>query len=273
MISLRSFFNFVCINLFFVGYGYIDYMATLCFSKTWNPFSLLPLFLISLFRNSFLYALLEYNTRSYEMINLGMRNGKSNENQSEILPFFQISLMDAIFLYFLFYQNDISPHYTRDAVFFIPKSFVFEIIFDLFHYIAHRIEHKVPFLYHHFHKYHHTHTHPTFITTYHHHIGDLILSNVIPFYLSYYLCSRVFDISPYMISMLYISKIYIELCGHSGKDIRKVGSFVQCIWIPQLLGISLYTIDHDNHHRWNHFNYGKRFSLWDRVFGTYKETL
>jgi sterol desaturase/sphingolipid hydroxylase (fatty acid hydroxylase superfamily) len=96
---------------------------------------------------------------------------------------------------------------------------------------------------------------------------------VIPFYLSYYLCSRVFDISPYMISMLYISKIYIELCGHSGKDIRKVGSFVQCIWIPQLFSISLYTIDHDNHHRWNHFNYGKRFSLWDRVFGTYKGTL
>ncbi len=71
-----------------------------------------------------------------------------------------------------------------------------------------------------------------------------------------------------MYHMLLISKIYMELCGHSGKDI-KTGSFVQCIWLPRLLNIQLYTVDHDNHHSKNNCNYGKRFSLWDKVFNTY----
>ena len=67
---------------------------------------------------------------------------------------------------------------------------------------------------------------------------------------------------------LYIVKIYLELCGHSGKDIPKTGSFVQCVWLPRLLGISLYTQDHDAPHRFSNGNFGKRFTLWDRVFGT-----
>ncbi len=133
------------------------------------------------------------------------------------------------------------------------------------------MEHKNKFLYNNFHKIHHNHNNPTFITTYHHHICDLIISNSIPLYLSLFISNFFFDISPYLFFVIYISKIYLELCGHSGKDNKKTGSFVQCIWLPQLLNIELYTNDHYNHHKYNNCNYSKRFSLYDKLFNTYKK--
>eukprot|EP01134_Creolimax_fragrantissima_P007419 CFRG7419T1 len=36
-----------------------------------------------------------------------------------------------------------------------------------------------------------------------------------------------------------------------------------------MLGIELYVVDHNWHHVANKGNFGKRFSLWDRVFDTY----
>lgn len=263
MISKRSFLNFLYINLFFYIYGGVE-----DFLYHWMTVKWILLLFLSFFRNSFLHMLLEKNTEKYDFIHL---HRTIPQIPDVIHYYYQASLLDAFNLYLLLHftsnQNDIID-YLWDILFFIPKSFIFEIIFDLFHYIAHRAEHKFHIQYH---SIHHSHLHPTLLTTYVHHIGDLILSNVIPFYLTFFLCQKFFfSISSYMLFMLYLSKIYIELCGHSGKDIKHIGSFVQCIWLPQLLGISLYTIDHDNHHLYNYCNYSKRFSLWDRVFGTYK---
>jgi sterol desaturase/sphingolipid hydroxylase (fatty acid hydroxylase superfamily) len=52
-------------------------------------------------------------------------------------------------------------------------------------------------------------------------------------------------------NFLLVYKEYIEICG------------------PECLGIQLHTEDHDLHHTSSQCNYGKRFCLWDKVFGTY----
>jgi sterol desaturase/sphingolipid hydroxylase (fatty acid hydroxylase superfamily) len=41
--------------------------------------------------------------------------------------------------------------------------------------------------------------------------------------------------------------------------------------LPKWLNIELYCEDHDIHHSVNNCNYSKRFSLWDKVFGTFKD--
>jgi sterol desaturase/sphingolipid hydroxylase (fatty acid hydroxylase superfamily) len=62
---------------------------------------------------------------------------------------------------------------------------------------------------------------------------------------------------------------YQEIAGHLGKAMYPTSSFAQCIWLPRLLGIQLYTEDHDLHHLRLNCNYSKRFSIWDRLFRTY----
>lgn len=265
MISRSSFFNFLYINTLFYSYGFIEYFIYHSFY-----YKLFTLFLLSIFRNYFLYTLLDYNFQKYDYIHLH-RKIESLYDYKE--NFIKISLLDSLNLYFLlnvsnlFYKNVNYYDFLYDMLYFIPKSFIFEIIFDLFHYITHRIEHKTNFFAHRTHHIHHT---PTLVSTFNHHTLDLICTNVIPFYLTTFIYTQLFNIriSTYMLFMLYISKIYIELCGHSGKNIIKDGSFVQCIWLPRFLGIDLYTADHTNHHKYNYCNYSKRFTLWDRLFGT-----
>jgi sterol desaturase/sphingolipid hydroxylase (fatty acid hydroxylase superfamily) len=77
-------------------------------------------------------------------------------------------------------------------------------------------------------------------------------------------------ISLIMLNIILVYKTFIELSGHTGKKLYPSGSFAQFIWLPKMFGIQLYTEDHNLHHSKGNCNYAKRFSLWDRIFGTYK---
>ena len=158
-----------------------------------------------------------------------------------------------------------------DILFFIPVSFLFEIIFDFFHYWTHRMVHMNAFLYINFHKKHHLYIYPTTILEFYHDPIDLILTNSIPFLLTIFIISCMYiPISLFTLNMLIVYKTYIEISGHTGKRLYPSGSFPQFIWLPKLLGIQLYTENHDYHHTHTNCNFSKRFTLWDKVFGTYK---
>ena len=150
---------------------------------------------------------------------------------------------------------------------FLIKSFAFEVIFDLVHYWMHRSAHAHPLLYRWVHKTHHS-------------FGvcaeaslcmsplDVVISYCIPFYVAYYCC--VFGFSPFELQLLSTYLTYQEIGGHLNKYMRPTSSFAQCVWLPRWLGIELYTEDHDKHHSLNNCNFSKRFSLWDKLFGTFK---
>ena len=155
-----------------------------------------------------------------------------------------------------------------DLLLFIPVSFLFEIIFDFFHYWFHRIIHSNTFLYIHLHKKHHKYIKPSALATFYLEPLDLLITMLIPVHLTLLIIPTI---SFYQLNNLLFYKLNIEICGHSEKDFKS-GSFPQCILLPQLFDITLYTKCHHLHHSLNKCNYGKRFSLWDKVFGTYRST-
>jgi len=77
-------------------------------------------------------------------------------------------------------------------------------------------------------------------------------------------------VSLFEFQLCMVYKMFSEISGHSGKILSPTSCFPQCIWLPRALSIQLYTEEHDLHHSSNDYNYAKRFSCWDRVFGTYR---
>lgn len=149
--------------------------------------------------------------------------------------------------------------------FFILKSFLFEIIFDGLHYCVHRASHTYSFLYQ-FHKIHHKFIHPMAITTFYIHPIDLFLSYSVPLIIT----TKLLSINRWEFYLITTYLTYIEIAGHLGKKMYPTSCFAQCIWLPRFFYIELYTEDHDLHHTHFNFNYAKRFSFWDKIFGTFK---
>ena len=164
-------------------------------------------------------------------------------------------------------QSQNTTRYVYDIISFIPYSFIFEVLFDFFHYWTHRICHLYPWLYQKTHKTHHEHDLVSVHTTYHQHYLDIILTNSVPFLLAYSMFP--FKLSLLQIHMILVYKELVEISGHCGRALFPTSSFPQFIWLPRLLSIPLHAEDHHIHHTKRIFNFGKRFSLWDKLFRTY----
>tara|TARA_R100001163_G_C5067572_1_gene206820 strand:+ start:4557 stop:5405 length:849 start_codon:yes stop_codon:yes gene_type:complete len=149
-------------------------------------------------------------------------------------------------------------------------SFCFELIFDFWHYWFHRILHSNKYLYKWIHKRHHKYHNPSAETTFYMTIPDLILSHCVPLMLSsIILFDKGVPLDKFWWISMNIYLTFLEVGGHIGKRLRPTSSFAQCIWLPRFLGIELYTEDHHLHHMKVKCNYSKRFSIWDKLFGTY----
>ena len=122
---------------------------------------------------------------------------------------------------------------------FIMNSFLFELIFDFFHYWAHRTCHASPWLYRNVHKTHHRHSKPSPFTTFEHHPADLILSNVFPCVASFLLLSQlgVHFSTTSELEILFAYKTYIEVAGHAGVD-TNTRSFPQFVWLPDFIQVT-----------------------------------
>lgn len=155
--------------------------------------------------------------------------------------------------------------FAREFAAFIPKSLVFELLFDLFHFAAHWVCHQSTWLYQHVHKRHHMHLHPCPLSTYEQDAVDLCLTNVLPFFLA---ASLGFPLSTLQLHLMFAYKTYVEVAGHSGLEIKGF-SFPQLPLISAL-SICLRVHDHDLHHTHPKFNFAKRFALWDKLFGTFR---
>ncbi|GAB9475513.1 hypothetical protein Gpo141_00012605 [Globisporangium polare] len=95
---------------------------------------------------------------------------------------------------------------------------------------------------------------------------DLCLTNVLPFFLAVRLG---LPLSELQLHLVLAYKTYVEVAGHSGLEIKGF-SFPQLPWLNELFPICLRVHDHDLHHAHPKFNFAKRFSLWDKLFGTFR---
>jgi len=210
--------------------------------------------------------MIEYGTRSKTAINdsiLPMEEYKY-EFHVNVFTATAVESVTHVFIHHFTHLHFSRPTYY-EIVYFIPLSFLFEIIFDFFHYGAHRILHHKS-VYKYLHKKHHKFNHPIAITTFYQDPFDLFVTNSIPTVLA---LSIVPGISYFQFHFITVYKSFIEISGHSGKISYPTTSFPQFIWLPKWLHIELSSEDHDIHHSLNNCNYAKRFSLWDKVFGTY----
>jgi sterol desaturase/sphingolipid hydroxylase (fatty acid hydroxylase superfamily) len=241
----------------------MQYLFIECIIK--NNYNLLVLF-VFLVRNYTLLYFVENASKHKEPIayRLCKEDYKyefdMNVLSSSIIETFSYNI---IHNYYVFNETSI---YT-DILYFIPISFIFEIYFDLFHYIGHRMLHN-KYLYKYLHKKHHKFKHTIPIITFYQDPIDIIITNVFPMMLTLMLIP-IPGISHFQYNAIIIYKTYGEICGHLSKKCYPTVSFCQFIWLPKALNIELHTEEHDFHHSLNNCNFSKRFSLWDKCFGTF----
>jgi sterol desaturase/sphingolipid hydroxylase (fatty acid hydroxylase superfamily) len=231
---------------------------------------LFVIFSLFLLRNYFLIAFVDYGIKDKPRICNDITKYPKEEYLCEfshnVILATLIESVTQTFLrsYFIFYDTNVG----LAIIGFIPISFTFELIFDFFHYWGHRILH-LRLIYPFFHKKHHKFSHPTTITTFYQDPVDLILTNSLPTIVGVF-CTPYLSYPQLHVILIY--KTFIEISGHSGRFSRPSCSFSQFIWLPKFFEIELYTEDHDAHHCFNDRNFGKRFSIWDKIFGTFYES-
>ena len=167
------------------------------------------------------------------------------------------------YMYLVKYSSNTNIFYS--ILIFIPKTFLIEIIFDFLYYLLHRYLHINKTLYKLTHKlHHHHHNNIGIITLYHTDLLEIMTSTLILSFITYFVSVDKFQ----LLSWVYF-KILLEHGGHRAQD-DHLGCFPQCFIIPELLDINLNNADHFLHHLNCKYNYSKRFTLWDKVFGTFK---
>jgi sterol desaturase/sphingolipid hydroxylase (fatty acid hydroxylase superfamily) len=240
--------KFIKINTVFYLMGYLYYL-------TYKYKSILHWYLYCTLKNFAMVIFLNRTTRNY----IRLSDKRHEPNMSDFLNILMVGWVEILTI--LFCNKTLNTDY--ELLTFIPVSFVFEIVFDFFHYWTHRICHT-KYLYF-IHKKHHEHTiNITELSTFHQEPLDLLLTNFVPMYLTSYLIP--FSELQFMIFLIY--KVYIEISGHLGIQLN-ISSFAQCTWLPRLFNIELYSEDHFLHHKKFKCNYSKRFVLWDKAFDTY----
>jgi len=273
VISNNSIKNFVSINGVLISLSFIQYHCIGYITEYTNIIGeLFVIYILFLSRNYLLLNWIDYGTRNKRSISYDIENSPKEEYPHEfdyyvakttaIETATHLIVKTAILL-------DNHTHYYTELLYFIPVSFAFEVIFDLFHYMTHRLLHT-KYLYKYSHKLHHTFKSPTAIISFYQDSLDLIITNSIPTILTLQIMQTVKHVSYMQFHLLITYKMFIEISGHIGKKIYPTSCFTQCIWLPKLLNIELYTECHDLHHSLTTCNYSKRFSLWDKMFGTYK---
>jgi sterol desaturase/sphingolipid hydroxylase (fatty acid hydroxylase superfamily) len=222
-------------------------------------------------RNYFLLHFIEYGTKHKPLIHEeSIKNVPTYEYEFHMNVWRTTAIETMTHFYiesYIHVSTVTDPFY--EIAYFIPLSFIFEIIFDFFHYFAHRLLHYGP-IYKYAHKTHHKFKHPSAITTFYQDPVDLIITNSLPTVLALYMSPQITCLQYHLII---VYKSLVEISGHSGRQLYPTSSFTQFVWLPKSLGIELYTEDHDLHHSQNNCNFGKRFSLWDKIFGTYREPI
>lgn len=266
MISLASLFNFSRINATLLMFSTIQYSIHV---SPINQFVKYTAWMASSFA---LLELVEWVSRNKPQIvkmTPSFSSPPSPPSHPHPSPWAMIKNISLEYIFFQYLVRQLIPStsYLMDFATFIPVSFLFEIVFDFFHYCSHRMVHEIPVLYAYSHKTHHTHLFVTVYDTYLEDLSELVLTNCIPVYLT--LCCFP-SMSVHMFFIIFTYKKYGEICGHCGKQCYPVGCFPQCIWIPRMLGIELYSENHSDHHYHGNCNYSKRFSLFDKLFGTYR---
>jgi sterol desaturase/sphingolipid hydroxylase (fatty acid hydroxylase superfamily) len=132
--------------------------------------------LFIIIRNYGLVKLIDYTLSNKQ--DIGTRKIIKEKYFGEnIIHLISVSLIEGLTNYAIINSGLITFTFNLNIIQFILYSFIFEIIFDFFHWITHWYFHKNKFLYKNFHSIHHRQKYPTAITTFYHHPLDYLVTN------------------------------------------------------------------------------------------------
>ncbi|CAB9501571.1 Fatty acid hydroxylase superfamily [Seminavis robusta] len=202
----------------------------------------------------------------------------SSSDEEPLLPQILIMIkggaLESLLIYLVCYwegiragAQDEAASFLLQFATFIPKSFIWELIFDFGHYWTHRACHANMTVYKYVHWDHHEHEKPGALSSFRMSIPEILFSNVLPAVAAFGLCYQRFTL--FQLHLIFTFKTAVEIGGHSAIEGDDLFSFPQAG--PLLKEICLGPGDHDLHHRQRQFNFSKRFRLWDMIFGTFKE--
>lgn len=262
-LSNNSIKNFFLINGSLICIAFIQY-STIHFTQSAINYIFI-IYLINVIKNYFLINMINYSIKEKELLNSNnsLVENYKNEFHVNVLTSTIVETGTSVFINNYLIQINNSQ---INLFLFIPLSFIYELVFDFFHYWIHRLSHENKYLYQYFHKKHHKYNNVNSYITFYQSPFDLLLSNSLPQILSVCIFP-FFSGLEYELMRIYLT--YEEISGHNGHKTYPTSCFSQCIWLPRWLNIELYSEDHYLHHSLNNCNYSKRFSLWDKIFNTY----
>lgn len=263
--SIKSIIKFIFTNVLLFGLSALHFMIL-------TQYNFLIRMISFILRNFLLVKFMDY------ILNIYRKKNNINEYAVPVESYkyeFKLNLLRTSILEFIAYEviNILFPFALFNWVeilYFIIVSFLYELIFDFFHYWTHRLAHSIAFIYKKSHKLHHKNIALIPIITFVQEPFDLILTNMFPIAMTLTILNMLkikFSLFIYVCIMTY--KSYVEIAGHAPIIKTKSCAFPQCIWLPKMLGIELYSKNHNKHHAYPNTNFSKRFSLWDKVFGTW----
>ena len=136
---------------------------------------------------------------------------------------------------------------------------------DFLMYVAHRLEHRIPFgkraVYRNSHKHHHVFKAPKLTDAFNGSIVDTMCMILVPLYLTALLvpCNTWSYVA---FGTIYGNYLCIIHCEYHQP------------WDPVFRALGIGTPgDHHVHHAAFKYNYGHLFTYWDRIFGTYREPM
>ena len=231
MISFNSIKVFIKLNTFLCLFSYFEYMILNEEEESSFDIIIFKTLSMVLLKNYLLIDFLQYKSVNKPFL-------CNNYNREPVEAYYKefdvflvsSSLIETLTMIFVknFIHEKKEDDIISDLLYFIPLSFGYEIIFDLFHYLTHRLCHHR--LFYSYHKLHHRHQYPTAILTFYQHPFDVIMTNSIPTILTSYLFSD--SLSRFMFVLINTYKTFIEISGHLGKENRGT-SFSQFIWLPK----------------------------------------
>ena len=207
------------LSMLLLSISYIDILNT-------RDNNFVNLYITTLVKNELLVNLVKIFVQKHPDIHNNNRIHAKEKYKFE----FQINLIINSFIEVFYGLTIFNLHFSNDysnidiidcIIWFIPLSFFFEIIFDFFHYWTHRMIHEYPLLYKYIHKKHHLHNNPNVYTSFYQDPLDLLITNFVPTLLTFYIVNSYTNISYDIWRIINTYKVYIEICGHSGKDIKK----------------------------------------------------
>ena len=146
------------------------------------------------------------------------------------------------------------------------RLFAFELVFDALFYVAHRAVHAHPLLYSAVHKLHHRHTHDLrLLSALQMGPWDVLITHTLPVVGALHAVPVRAGLD-FTLVKTYL--LFQEFYGHAGV-VHKGRNFGPAPWLAYALDIELRAQDHQRHHIKAGCNFSKRFSLFDRLFGTW----